>query len=158
MNCDQAFEVMTDPCFEDGAALDEHLEICPRCRQMYETLSPALGLFREARPDSPAGFDACTVAAPVEVTDRSVAGRARRANPALLRRSLRLVSSSMILGVAIGAVAVGLAPALSPSPSGAVHQPAECTWIHREAVPDGTSSPQSVVLSCMACHFSPTVE
>jgi hypothetical protein len=43
MNCDTAFEVMTDAEECQSAALAQHLRGCPRCRQMQEILSPALG-------------------------------------------------------------------------------------------------------------------
>jgi cytochrome c553 len=42
MNCDIAFELMTEPHGGRSLALREHLEQCPRCRQMQETLAPAL--------------------------------------------------------------------------------------------------------------------
>lgn len=42
MNCDTAFELITDPQGCHSAVLREHLAGCPRCRQMRETLLPAL--------------------------------------------------------------------------------------------------------------------
>ena len=45
MNCDTAFDHMTDAELWDSPELNEHLSGCPRCRQMQETLAPALGLF-----------------------------------------------------------------------------------------------------------------
>ena len=43
MNCDTAFDLMTDAGGCQSAALALHLRGCPRCRQMQETLAPALG-------------------------------------------------------------------------------------------------------------------
>ena len=45
MNCDQAFEYLTDRSRCDSPELHAHWAICPRCRQMRETLSPALASF-----------------------------------------------------------------------------------------------------------------
>ncbi len=42
MNCDQAFECITDPTVVGDDALDAHLQNCPRCRDMAEILEPAL--------------------------------------------------------------------------------------------------------------------
>ncbi|MHC4876587.1 MAG: hypothetical protein ACYTGL_08815 [Planctomycetota bacterium] len=48
MNCDHAFECLTDPARRESQALAIHLESCPRCRDMADTLSPALDLFDES--------------------------------------------------------------------------------------------------------------
>ncbi len=42
MNCDTAFDLMTDAEGAGSLALANHLAGCPRCRQMQETLAPAL--------------------------------------------------------------------------------------------------------------------
>lgn len=47
MNCDQAFDALTDTKLRDSDALIEHLDTCPRCRDMSELLDPALDLFGE---------------------------------------------------------------------------------------------------------------
>ena len=52
MNCDEAFEYLTDSSLRDHQELRWHLELCPRCRQMKEILDPALELF-----DPPASHD-----------------------------------------------------------------------------------------------------
>ncbi|VAX42737.1 hypothetical protein MNBD_PLANCTO02-3315 [hydrothermal vent metagenome] len=44
MNCDEAFEYLTDPKLRDRSELRWHLELCPRCRQMKDILDPALPL------------------------------------------------------------------------------------------------------------------
>ena len=45
MNCDQAFDCLTDSRRRHSADLERHLAACPRCRQMHDTLEPALDLF-----------------------------------------------------------------------------------------------------------------
>lgn len=48
MNCDDAFDQLTTLGAQDDAALQRHLAGCPRCRDMQETLSPALDGFAAA--------------------------------------------------------------------------------------------------------------
>lgn len=48
MNCDQAFESLTDPDQRNAAALQRHLHDCPRCRDLADALEPALQLFDDA--------------------------------------------------------------------------------------------------------------
>lgn len=42
MNCNEAFDRLTSPSGGNDAALERHLADCPRCRDMQETLSPAI--------------------------------------------------------------------------------------------------------------------
>lgn len=52
MNCDQAFDQMTQLGGGTDPQLRLHLAGCRRCREMQETLAPALGLFEaDPRPD-----------------------------------------------------------------------------------------------------------
>lgn len=51
MNCDQAFDCLTDPQHRDLDALQCHLDACSRCRDLAEALQPALTLFDEASSD-----------------------------------------------------------------------------------------------------------
>jgi hypothetical protein len=44
MNCDDAFDALTDPEGADAAELVEHLAKCPRCRELKQVLEPALSL------------------------------------------------------------------------------------------------------------------
>jgi len=50
MNCDTAFDLMTDAEGSRSAALARHLDDCPRCRQMQATLAPALDFLVETHP------------------------------------------------------------------------------------------------------------
>lgn len=47
MNCDEAFELMTHPTDHQCEELLWHLQMCPRCLQMKETLAPALESFQQ---------------------------------------------------------------------------------------------------------------
>lgn len=50
MNCDTAFDLMTDADGARSLALANHLADCPRCRQMQDTLAPALDFLAECGP------------------------------------------------------------------------------------------------------------
>ncbi len=52
MNCDEAFEQLTDPTLANRDELEQHLQRCPRCRDMDEVLSPALRYFPHGEPDA----------------------------------------------------------------------------------------------------------
>jgi hypothetical protein len=45
MNCDQAFDYLTNPQLRDAEELQAHFSTCPRCRNLADVLEPALGLF-----------------------------------------------------------------------------------------------------------------
>jgi|GEM_PF-1044305 len=47
MNCDLAFDCLTDPARRDCDELAAHLQNCPRCRDMAEALEPAIDLLSE---------------------------------------------------------------------------------------------------------------
>jgi hypothetical protein len=50
MNCDTAFDLMTDAHGSRSGALAQHFETCTRCRQMQETLAPALDFLTHDAP------------------------------------------------------------------------------------------------------------
>jgi hypothetical protein len=54
MNCDEAFDALTDPVSADAAELAEHLLKCPRCRDLKQVLEPALSLLCGDLPAEPA--------------------------------------------------------------------------------------------------------
>ncbi len=54
MNCDDAFDALTDPMSADAAELAEHLAKCPRCRVLKQVLEPALSLLCGDLPAEPA--------------------------------------------------------------------------------------------------------
>ncbi|NQV26675.1 MAG: hypothetical protein HQ518_20165 [Rhodopirellula sp.] len=51
MNCDQAFDALTDKHVRNSDSLIQHLDDCPRCRDMVDMLAPALNLFDKATFD-----------------------------------------------------------------------------------------------------------
>jgi len=54
MNCDDAFDALTDPVSANAAELTQHLAKCPRCRVLKQVLEPALSLLCGDLPAEPA--------------------------------------------------------------------------------------------------------
>jgi hypothetical protein len=80
MNCDEAFEAMTDPAGSRREDLHWHLGLCARCRELRETLAPALASLNDHGGDGARGERAYGECPP--------AGRSAELPPALRRRSL----------------------------------------------------------------------
>jgi len=167
MNCDTAFELITDSTGSRSEALAQHLDHCPRCRQMQETLAPALGFL------APAGWNA---AAPEPDDEREAAATrqpfvtlealavARDVARALAARTeprhgrLKSVTSRILPYAAIcaGGILLGLVLVEQwerPSSSGA---PPEKACTRHEAARDDTSRSgaeiRRLAVSCAACH------
>lgn len=154
MNCDHAFDLMTDPVLDDCAELHAHLDGCPRCRQMYETLSPALGLFVSSGSAlEDASADEIASAGGVEIAERVAVRLAQepplRAPSPRPRRPLQAWACMLAGGlVLVSAIGLTVPRASTPAAPTAADQ---CTWLHREAV-DADQRAAAVVLSCVACH------
>lgn len=163
MNCDQAFDCLTDRARRYSAELDRHLAACPRCRHMCETLEPALDLFDDvvAEPDvsrSARGAPPVLSTESVRLAEQTAAQlSAARERP---RRSAEpwsfvwryaavfLIGGAVVLGV--GAVQGRLSPDTAP-------QGASCTWRNPSAVAQrDAGNPQAVTLSCITCHMPRT--
>lgn len=150
MNCDLAFDLMTDASRDDSPALHTHLDGCPRCRQMYETLSPALGLFAAA--EEPAGqpdFD--DAATSVELAQRVAVRLDQSAARSLRATHLRLAWACLIAG-GLGFLFAALWSPLQSATPDAVPAAGRCTWVHREQAADQPAS--AIAVSCVTCHLS----
>lgn len=174
MNCDIAFELMTEPQGGRSLALREHLERCPRCRQMQETLAPALEWLADATHDGtiefqsgfPAGSTASPPALPMVVTAESVAIAQQSAE----RLSVRCAPSKGRIdrGIAVivrsaALVAIGGFLALTLYPGGnSGDRPTEWPASERnspcrrhEVAAGRAQSPteiRALIASCAACH------
>jgi hypothetical protein len=180
MNCDDAFDALTDPRGRDAAALAAHLARCPRCRQMQQVLEPALSQLAEA--DRPAA--AVDPLAPTDGDDepRSVStrpflsgealrianaaalrlakpaatcGQARRTGSGRLRVAFHtaLSSAALILFGALGAWALsGGHRDFQPVPSAAPPPSRVCT--RHEVARARSVDARAAILSCVSCHLS----
>ncbi len=152
MNCDQAFDCLTDSHRRSSAELERHLAGCPRCRQMHDTLEPALDLFdgvveepdlsglvRDSRPmvSTESRQFAEQTAARLVATGGS---RQRRGNwPGFVRyAAIFLFGAGALLGL-------GAAQDLFREPG--------CTYRSRSLIRWGTDQSDAVVARCLECHL-----
>ena len=162
MNCDQAFERLTDPAASTDAGLVRHLEQCPRCQAMQQTLSPALDWMTSASRDdfseSTRGWDRSgspllteeSVAIALEISRRQTRQRSFHA----ARKGLGIALVAMF-GMALGVLVIGnpQKPAHAPVSNSLSTPVTACLWPRREGealVP--AENAQAVVDSCIACH------
>lgn len=170
MTCDDAFDAMTDPQFPNPAALDQHLEGCPRCRQMREVLQPALALlapadlveerFDAGRKSPPAPFLTEEL---IAETERAANGLKRRAQPSVPAagpgRSASARRSGTILLAALCALcALPFFASMKWAASVAPANAATCLWKDHNAAASESeerapATSRQVVLTCMACHL-----
>src|SRR5262245_62719666 len=87
MNCDTAFDLMTNAEGSRSVALARHLDECPRCRQMQATLSPALD-FLVATPPADGAHEPA-------VPPSATAGTGRR-QPIVTAEALRIAQQTAI--------------------------------------------------------------
>lgn len=165
MNCDTAFDLMTDPHGSRSGALAQHFDSCPRCRRMQEALSPALDFLVEGSPfdgggnraqsDASSSQEPCVTAEAVQV--------ARQASVQLAARSemprVRLARLASRIAKYAAAFAAGLLLAVvlfSQRDRGTPPVEAACT--RREALNTESSRTtdqiQALVHSCAVCHQS----
>jgi len=160
MNCDTAFDLMTDARGFRSAALLEHLECCRRCRQMQATLAPALEFLADDHhgdllPQAMAGDAGRALSATVEGVKiaqqaaQDLAMRNERPGSRLKRmagRSLRYA--------AVFAAGAALAFSLLPVRERPALREGSCT--RSEALRGDLERPaektRALLASCLACH------
>lgn len=166
MNCDTAFELMTDPRGFRSGALEAHLASCPRCRQMLAILAPALdfladqsesaGELEAGRPVAPiAHGSALATAEGVQIARQAAAELTARSTP----RKSRLVriAGHGLRYAAVFAAGIVLAWALVPTADNRPGAEGACTrgetlGNDRER---SAAEVQALVASCVACHDRP---
>jgi hypothetical protein len=165
MNCDRAFDLMTSPDGLNDPALARHLDVCPRCRQMQETLSPALEWFAtDGGGDWATSSHSGSTATPLlslqavrvaEAAARDLSGRRSMRD---WRRALS-IAAMLIAGVAVGVASIdGGRPDRNPPTTSPAGLMTACLWNDpslRARLPDASS--QAVVASCVMCHVSNSV-
>lgn len=174
MNCDQAFDELTNPARRNSADLQRHLAACPRCRQMQDVLAPAIDLLApgETEPADAAGgglpadaaggglptHAASATAESILLAERTAAELART-KPAV-SPVRRFVSSAFVRYAAVFLLGVGFTFAATsigdrPSPaSDAVGNAADCLWVQHTEQNDQRfqAGAPVVVASCVGCH------
>ena len=174
MNCDQAFELLTDTWGRDSVELQEHLESCARCRQMQDVLAPALDLLvPEDEPrigpaesfwnleGTPAAPSAGLSAEALLLAERTAAELAReQAAPAPRRfrvgAFLRYAAVFLLgAGFAFGVAAIDGGRPGGPT---AIDTASDCLWIQSTADSESRLKARApvVVASCVGCHRTGT--
>lgn len=175
MNCDHAFDAITDPARFDDAALQHHLAQCPRCRALQQVLEPALdlvcgdlpqeqgtvGAFPPAAHRPVLSVEAVRMAEAVarQLTTTTAARRAagfakptkRRALVALLRGAALTALGGLIV-FSIGVWSREPGSNISPSAVPPRGPSRSCTRNDFPADRQGPVEARSVVLTCVACH------
>lgn len=168
MNCDDAFDALTDPQRRGDSELQQHLARCARCRQMEETLSPALHLFEVDQAEGePSQYGAAVPsAAPESAAPHALQSRSRNVARRGIRRSAGRPASrtrSHLLAVAVTAVLVlGIASSWKSPNSGITPLPRlasqieDCSWLRPETI--GARARETaaahVVAGCVTCHLA----
>lgn len=159
MNCDQAFERLTDDQSANDAELALHLRDCPRCRAMQETLSPVMEWLREDDPavfpsgqewrDSSSGL----LTEEAVVVAMEIAQRLPQTGSRTGMRSALGLALVMTFGIALGVFVFGERRHPTPKAELRATSPTTvvCLWTHRDNETSQRSA-VNVVDSCIACH------
>lgn len=168
MNCDQAFDCLTDPVQRSGDDLRRHLRSCPRCRDLADALEPALELFGASDPARTSGESGLKEIDWFELAQRhDDATRDRPSNQsksAPLERSLaqarvderraqregvRIALALIFIGVITAAVAHWGRDSSSPLGRVAAFDTDSCL---RLRIDEG-HEPAPTLAACLACHL-----
>jgi hypothetical protein len=181
MNCDEAFDALTDPRYCESAELETHLAGCPRCRQLEQVLEPARSLLcgelpaervpaNESRDEFPAAalpkpllsLEAVGLAEAIAGQLASSTGKSVPARPPVASRRVFVAALRGLALVLFGAMAVYcVSPRVGDHDSHALPavMPASgpskiCTRMDLQRKGGASQNAQSVILSCVACHLS----
>lgn len=177
MNCDLAFDCLTDPARRDSAELADHLARCPRCRDMAEALEPAIDLLSEVSSPETASADGASfdgaasrgepaakapeprrqaspldgrLTAPVKPSNEPAWPTAPWHTESQRRLQRRLVTWQLLAGIAGLTCVLAAVTLLRQSDQqmlAAQQTPEEC----QRAEPTQASA-STVVAGCVACH------
>ena len=167
MNCNDAFDCMTDPASGRKHQLTAHLEQCPRCRQMREVLEPALELFGPASPQAreaveghsglpfgKSGSSPLVTPETIRLAQNAASrlNRGARRDRDLLRRMVAL-SVRYTTALAIGALVAFCVVGVSENRGTSGVAAASCLWTDARE-PDATLELRApaLVAACVACH------
>lgn len=163
MNCDQAFGALTDNNLRDSNELIQHLDNCPRCRDMADMLDPALDLFAdvleasgEFEPSASSENSGNEYADSAPTSEQAPSTRPRTASRPWLQLSQRRTASQRD-GLRVAAflmlIAVMMAAMVNVERAGrndavAISLPDDC-----QRTANTESSSDNVVAGCVACHL-----
>lgn len=167
MNCDTAFDLMTDANGSRSGALARHFETCTRCRQMQETLAPALEFLAQDEssqnysivsgdnsPSDSAGRQPFVTVESVSIAQQAASRLAAQAELPQIRRR-RLVGQA-VRYAAVFAAGLLLALAFIPERDRETINRGQCTRQEGGSEASGRSAAaiQALAQSCAVCHPS----
>jgi hypothetical protein len=167
MNCDTAFDLMTDPHGSRSGALAEHFAACPRCRRMQDALSPALDFLAESGsiadvengdpPWSCGSREPFVTTESVQIALQAAAGLGRVTEVS----SRRMATRTKTFAKYVAAFAAGLLLAIVAfAQRDRSVPPADTTCTRRAAARDDMSRTpaeiQMLARSCAVCHGTRT--
>ena len=159
MNCDQAFDFLTDSSQRDSEALARHLAGCPRCRQLKETLEPALGLFDDLVPEPAIGSFERTVSAAGQDAVRIAEQSAARLSGRGPWSASRLHSAGRYAAVFLVGAALAFGVTATQDDLGDASPPVHsiCPWQNKtEKAGSGDVQASAIIQSCVDCHTPPS--
>lgn len=150
IHCDQAFDCMTDASRRESPELAAHLDSCPRCREMAETLSPAIEFLSGPVPPWMQG-EAVTRSEAPSAAATLVARQAGRRLSREGRNPFRRASAYLLFAFGGAAAAIAAMAIVPPRGAAAVDPPDVCAWKHRDLTPERDA--RTMTLSCVVCHL-----
>lgn len=154
MNCDEAFDCLTDVQHRHDADLQKHLAGCPRCRAMQQTLAPAIGLLTGktlAESSSLTAVREAPAARTAVAAGRRLARRSRRAaQAAATARQVKacVVATAAMAVIAFSALAINFSDRQQASGQVAT----KCLWKTRDLASDRHLTPAMITAACASCH------
>ena len=166
MNCDQAFDALTNNNLRNSDELIQHLDTCPRCQDMADMLAPAMNLFddvleasREFEAPAPSEEfvdDYSNSIEPVSDTENSSSTKRRTASRPWLQTSQRRAAAqrdgfrvaAFLMLIAVLMAAMVNIERGSRYDAVTISLPADC---QRSTTTE--SSSDNVVAGCVACHL-----
>lgn len=173
MNCDIAFDLMTDPQGASSQALRQHLAECARCRAMQDTMAPALdGLAIAALPDgerparmhdrpwnrSTASLPGFAPTEAIAIAEQAAAALAGSKSPtstpitATRRRLTRVLQSAAFIALG-GLFTLALIPAYRPAVDPGSRS--GCRRQEAASIPAGgrtAAEVRALIAACATCH------
>ncbi|WP_166820202.1 hypothetical protein [Thalassoroseus pseudoceratinae] len=176
MNCDEAFDVLTQPDSPRRQELLWHLDMCPRCRELQKVLEPALLMF-ENHDSAPTGGSRESsmpfpmrqtlnshVPRPVNVSEEALDLAEQTANQWKRNRVQRTWRRVGVVALSVCCMVIAVQSWMTrksslgtqtQAPTAATLPVDSCLWVAQDqdvSIPS-TMSNHEIILSCVACHL-----
>lgn len=176
MNCDEAFEVLTQRDSMRRQELLWHLDMCPRCRELQKVLEPALLMFENQGASSSESYRESSTNMPTRQALNSQSPRpARLSNEALdlaeqtaakwkKSRTTRIWRRFGVIAATVCCLVIAVHASMArrtepgtelESPSAAAMPLNSCLWVaqDQETPISPNLTNHDIILSCVNCHL-----